>query len=396
MTVTSLGEAGTMVPSRFTRSWKSRLGWTGAASCVFIPVPATRSSASLGLTYSFMPASDIPAANRMKITKLKRIAMELHLDVRDLLHDEVADDLQDHRATQHDVAHVVKTEELHIVGIGVEHADRHSNWNAGQCGPSHAPVRADGPDAAAQLEALADDVSEFVQNLRQIAARALLQQYGGHEEVHVQRRNALGQLLQRDIQRQTQIVFLEGTAEFARQRLLEFAVNHLERHREGMAGAHRARHKLQAVGKKLLEPPQAGFAFSHYVQHRQRTRGERRKIGKMPELIGKQEPAQGPSGHHADKARIDQPVGAPLHSGLFDHLLQLGLKLEAAQELGGEQEVLLVGLDQRAGGGGSLGRLLLGGAHQAALEFVEIGVAECIRTDPPDDQGAGPHRDGDQ
>src|SRR5271170_6537776 len=113
----------------------------GVASCALIPLPATRSMASLGLTYSFMPANESPAANSRKSTKLKKMIIASDLDVRDLLHDQKADDLQQHRDAQHDVADVVQKEELHIVRIGVEHENRHANWNASQRDSGHAPVR---------------------------------------------------------------------------------------------------------------------------------------------------------------------------------------------------------------------------------------------------------------
>src|ERR1700734_2279993 len=117
-----------------------------------MPVPATRSMASLGLTYSFSRPKKMTPANRKNTTKLKKKSMPLHLYVRDLLHDDIADNLKDHRATQHDVADVVRKEKLHVIRIGVEHQDRHADRNASQSSPGHAPVRADGPDAAAQLE----------------------------------------------------------------------------------------------------------------------------------------------------------------------------------------------------------------------------------------------------
>ena len=70
---------------------------------------------------------------------------------------------------------------------------------------------------------------------------------------------------------------------------------------------------------------------------------------------------------------------APLHAGLLEQLLQLALQLKAAQELGGQQNVLFVGMDQRSAGRGRLGRRLwFAGADQTAFQFVEIRVAECI------------------
>ena len=81
---------------------------------------------------------------------------------------------------------------------------------------------------AAQFESFANHVGQLVQDFRQVSARTLLQQHGRNEEVHVQRGHALGQLLKRHIQRQAQVVLLEGSAELARQRLLEFALNHFQ------------------------------------------------------------------------------------------------------------------------------------------------------------------------
>ncbi len=74
---------------------------------------------------------------------------------------------------------------------------------------------ADRANAAAQLEAFANHVGQLVQNFRQVAAGALLQQHGGDKEVHVERGHPLGQFLQRDFDGQAQVVFFEGAAEFA-------------------------------------------------------------------------------------------------------------------------------------------------------------------------------------
>ncbi len=76
------------------------------------------------------------------------------------------------------------------------------------------------------------------------------------------------------------------------------------------------------------------------------------------ELVGKQNPGERPDRHHRDQAGVHQPVRAPLHPGLLEHLLQLALELEAPQELGGEQNILFLGMDERAPAArGGLGRL---------------------------------------
>src|SRR5277367_2035967 len=119
-----------MLPRRLIRSWNSRLGCTGAESCALIPVPATRSIASFGLTYILTPAKESPAANNKKITKLNTNAMVLNLDIRDVLHDEKSNHLQGHRAAQHDIADVVQEEEAHVVRVGVKREHRDPDGNA--------------------------------------------------------------------------------------------------------------------------------------------------------------------------------------------------------------------------------------------------------------------------
>src|ERR1700678_2900078 len=166
-----------------------------------MPVPATRSMASFGLTNILTPAKASNAPKSRKITKLNKNAMALYLDLRDLFHDEESGDLQGNRAAHHDVADVVQEEELHIVRVGVKHQHRDANGDAAEGDARHPPVRANRADTPAQLEALPDHVSQFVQDLGQVAAGALLQQHGGNKEVHVERRYPLGQFLQRDIQR---------------------------------------------------------------------------------------------------------------------------------------------------------------------------------------------------
>ena len=94
ITVTSFGEAGTRFPSRFTMSWKTRLGCRGVDSCWLIPVPATRSMASLGLTHSFIPASESAAGEKHKEQAAKKNGHGSNLDLHDLPHDCVANYLQ--------------------------------------------------------------------------------------------------------------------------------------------------------------------------------------------------------------------------------------------------------------------------------------------------------------
>ncbi len=81
------------LPSFIISACIARLGCAGIWS---LPVPpaATRSMASLGRTYSFMPAPAKAMARPTKRTTVRKKGMALDLDFYDLLHDEVADQLQ--------------------------------------------------------------------------------------------------------------------------------------------------------------------------------------------------------------------------------------------------------------------------------------------------------------
>ena len=102
-------------------------------------------------------------------------------------------------------------------------------------------------------------------NSAKVASSPLLQQHGRDEEVYFEKRHPLGQIRQRDLERQSQVLLVEGAPELARQRLAEFPVNHLERNRKRVSGPHRARHEFQAVRELLFKCLHALFRFPHDV-----------------------------------------------------------------------------------------------------------------------------------
>jgi hypothetical protein len=63
----------------------------------------------------------------------------------------------------------------------------------------------------------------------------------------------LSQLLQDDLQRLAEVLFLERAAEFPSQRVRKFAVHHVHGYREGMPGPHGPGDEFQAVGKLLFK-----------------------------------------------------------------------------------------------------------------------------------------------
>ncbi len=67
---------------------------------------------------------------------------------------------------------------------------------------------------AHDFEALADHVREVVENFGQVAAGFALQHHGGHEELDVDQRNAIGEIEQRVAHGETEFLLLEQLAEF--------------------------------------------------------------------------------------------------------------------------------------------------------------------------------------
>src|SRR5204863_4473936 len=100
-------------------SWKARLGCSTCVSAGPI-TPTTRSIASFGRTYIFMPAAEASATMATNISTVIK-NMGSNLDIHDFSHNQVADELQPDGRAHHDVAHLLFKEELHVVGIRVEH-----------------------------------------------------------------------------------------------------------------------------------------------------------------------------------------------------------------------------------------------------------------------------------
>src|SRR5713101_8868806 len=219
--------------------------------------------AALGQTQTLSPSSANTPVSARNISNENRMSIYLNLDRNDLLHDDVADQLEEDGDTRHLIARGIFNKELDIFPVGIEHQERHRDGNDGQGRGRDAAVSADGLDSAAQLEPLADDNRQLIEQLGKITACPLLQQHGGDEKVHFQQWHALGKILQRVLERQAQVLFVECAPELTRQRVGELAMNHFERNREGVAGAHRTRHELQTVWKLLFKFLQPRLSLAH-------------------------------------------------------------------------------------------------------------------------------------
>ena len=130
---------------------------------------------------------------------------------------------------------------------------------------------------AEDLEALADDVGEVLEDLGQVAAGLALDQDRGREEPHVEQRHADGEVRQRVLQRQAEVLLVERLPELGADRLRHLVGDHLQAGREGVARLQRARHQVQRLGERFLERAQPARPLDLQDHQRQREADTRRR-----------------------------------------------------------------------------------------------------------------------
>jgi hypothetical protein len=113
-------------------------------------------------------------------------------------------------------------------GLMKDQRDRQERREGEQDVSRDAAVRGIHPHLAQDLEPLADDVREVLEDLGQVAAGLALDQDRRGEEPDVDERDALRQVVERVFQRQAEVLLVEGLAELRAHRLLEFVGDHLQ------------------------------------------------------------------------------------------------------------------------------------------------------------------------
>src|SRR5438093_904413 len=120
----------------------------------------------------------------------------LDLDLDHLTDPEEANRLKPDGPEQHELTHVLPKQHVHVFRI--DHRQRYGERRRKreQDVTREAAVCRMDAHLAADLESLADDVREVVENLGQITPRIALNQHGGDEEPHVEERQAVGHPVQ--------------------------------------------------------------------------------------------------------------------------------------------------------------------------------------------------------
>src|SRR5688572_11691599 len=132
--------------------------------------------------------------------------LTLHLDLDDLTDPYVADELHDGRDAEQHLTHALAEEQVHVIRVDERQRDAEEGRKRQEHVAREASVRRVHPDLPQDLEPLAHDVREILENLGQVAAGLPLNQHGRGEEADVDRGNAVREILQRILERQPEVL----------------------------------------------------------------------------------------------------------------------------------------------------------------------------------------------
>ena len=144
-----------------------------------------------------------------------------------------------------------------------------------------APVRGVHADLPSNLETLADDVRQVVEDFGQVAAGVALDEDRRHEEPHVENRDARGHLVQRVAQREAEVLLIERLLELRADRIGHLLRDHAERRLERVSRPDGPRHQIERLGEVLFELLQSRRSAVDQPGKRRRAgeqRGDRRRV----------------------------------------------------------------------------------------------------------------------
>src|SRR5688572_5884878 len=251
---------------------------------------------------------------------------------------------------------------------------------------------------AQNLEALSHDIGEVVQDLSEITAGLALDLDRRHEELHVHERHAHGEVVERLLQRQAEVLLLETLLELDPYRRRQLVGHHAHRALERVAGANRARQQVQRFGELLLELAQAAAALDLQPHDRRRQAHERRHERRQPEAREQQGQKAQPGA--CPEAHRDHGPGVDRDARLFGQVGQPRARAGAAHEAIDDRQRARPGLAQHDAGGGPVFALEIRQVLEALLEFAFDLVFRPVHervVGADDSAGDGEkHQDGEQ
>ena len=182
-----------------------------------------------------------------------RSTVTLYLDLDDLADPDEADGLHHDGADDHHLAHLFLEQQLHVLGVDERQRHRQRGRQRQQHVAGEAAVRRVDAHLPQDLEALADRRGEVVENLGQVAAGFALDQTAVTKNLTSIMRHALGQLVQRVLERQTEVLLLEGLLELEADGSGSSSATMPIAGLERVAGANRARQQVERLRELLFE-----------------------------------------------------------------------------------------------------------------------------------------------
>src|SRR5258708_18581243 len=138
-------------------------------------------------------------------------------------------------------------------GIEYQHDRNDDGRHSHQKGHGEAALSGVDTNLTLNFEPLSNDVRKIVENLSQIAAGFALQHNRSDEELHIDKRNALGEIDKGIADGHAKFLLFVELAKFGGDRFRDFVGNHFERSGEAVAGANRASQGVDSLGKKRLK-----------------------------------------------------------------------------------------------------------------------------------------------
>src|ERR1700722_15978236 len=246
--------------------------------------------------------------------------------------------------SDHKIAHGLQSDAKHEQGVadGVikKWADKiraeyqkngdHGRGHGHKQGHGKAPLRGVYADLALDLEALADNVGQVVENFSQVAAGFALQHDGGDKEFYVDQGDALGEIHEGVADRHAEFLFFKELAEFSGQRLSDFIENHFDSGGEGVTGANGARQSVDGFGEEFFKSFEALLATVGDDWERKKSADDESGPGNGG-ISGIEN--GGESGDNArEHAQQEEVAGAELHARLQQGVLDGGDALGASEE----------------------------------------------------------------
>src|SRR5688500_5264028 len=193
-----------------------------AAPSVEVLISARRAATGSDPAWRWEMTPKMSRATVAKTRTTARITRSMaasHLDRDHATDPEEAHDLQHDTDHEQLLAGRITEEGQHVIGRQQRDDGSQGNRQDGKDHAGQAAVCRARADVAENAEALADDARDRFHDLGQVAARLALDDHGGDEEPEIERVDALGQVDQRLLHVDPQVLLVERDGELLGQRL---------------------------------------------------------------------------------------------------------------------------------------------------------------------------------